>query len=174
MPKTLLSHRILVEKAMEFKDAATLIGAIVGAVTASANLWLSLRSKSDKIKVNYGPINPPIAPGHSMYVVSRCDHRVSLVDYGFVLKSRKLQSLRQLWTEEPGDENERVLISGQSTLEERGDIFSIEYQELRDEVIGAYAITASDDRISLGFRAGLSLQYRIILRLSLKFFRKMA
>ena len=61
----------------------TLIAAIIAAITSTISWWRGLHEKSDKIKVNFGAIQPPIAAGLGMHVISCADHAMTIQDYGF-------------------------------------------------------------------------------------------
>ena len=159
---------------MEMKDLITLVGVVVGAIIGFVNLWITIRTKTDKFRVKYGSLRPPLSSGHSMYVVSCCDHQICLADYGFILRSGRLLSLPQLWIDEPNDKWSSPLIDGSSVLEKRGDIFSVSYQELHDEVVGAYCQSAAQDRPRVGFRHDISKWSRLVISIRTVFAPNMA
>ena len=128
----------------------TLVGAVIAAGASSLNLWWQFAQKGDKIKVGFGPLRPKIEPGYWLYVVSLRDHQMILADYGFISESGGLLSLPQLCSDEPFD---TALICGGTTFfDKRGGLFEVSVGDLRDNQIGAFAITARQKRYTLGFR----------------------
>lgn len=86
----------------------TSIGVVIAAGVSILNFRYSLSAKSDKIKVGFGPIRPPLAPGDWLYVVSRRDHSMTLRDYGFIDNEGGLHSLPDMYANEPGMHDEVV------------------------------------------------------------------
>lgn len=134
----------------ELQKWITLGGAVIAAVASLLNLWWTHSTKVDRIKVGFGPLEPPIEPGDWMYVESRSDHKITLKDYGFIGATGNLLSLPDLLVNEPGH-HEEIVSRGAASLEKRGDLFEIGNIELRDEQIGAFAITVGQERYVLGF-----------------------
>ena len=131
----------------------TLIAAIIAAITSTSNWWRGLHEKSDKIKVNFGAIQPPIAPGLGMHVISCADHAMTIQDYGFFDSQGRLLSIPDMLANNECDDG--ICFGGATFLEERGSIFEISYVLLRDRQIGAYAKTAGQDSPLLRFRPGV-------------------
>ena len=146
----------------EMQKWATLAGAVGAAAAASLNLWWTYKAKDDKIKVGLDPLNPQMEPGYFLHVVSRADHPMELLDRGFVDSRGRLLSLPQLWANEPGDD--RPSIEGSALLERRNASF-VTGLRLRDEQIGAYAITTSQTCRTLAFRHDVPWPMRFLLRL---------
>src|SRR5438045_381210 len=87
----------------ETQKWVTLVGAVGAAAAASLNLWWTYKAKDDKIKVGLDPLTPQVEPGYFLNVVSRADHPMRLLDWGFVDVRGRLLSLPQLSADEPGD-----------------------------------------------------------------------
>lgn len=122
------------------------IGATVLAAGAGV---LKFREKADKIKVTDGTISPQSNPGEFLNVVSRCDHSVQLADYGYVMRTGKLFSILDYEANWP--DNEQRLVYGSSFLECRNASFETG-MTLRDQAVGVYAITTSQNQPTIGFR----------------------
>lgn len=113
-------------------------------------MWTNFRENTDKIKVCFGPLKPPIDPGYGLHIINKSNHPIHLKDYGLIDESGKLLSLPQLFTDEP-ESQEHVLVRGKSFLASRGEIYEIGPIALRDKQIGTFAIAAGQKRLSLGF-----------------------
>jgi hypothetical protein len=150
----------------EIQKWVALAGAVIAAIASGVNLWWTHGAKVDKIKVNFGSSQPPISPAYSLYVVSQSDHKIVLVDYGFINASGALLSVPQLHVDEPDFGGAGLEGLGSSTLETRGVIFEPGAVELRDSQIGAYARTASGHR-SYGFDFGVAWYKKLWLKFRL-------
>jgi len=150
-------------------DAIQKWGTVIGAVIAVSAFALNLRSKSDKIKIDFGPTYPPISPGESLHVLSCSDHRMKLKDYGFIDRSGAMLSLPALDAFESRPEDDHVPVSGSSSLEKRGDIFEIGPVRLRDKQIGAYAITVGQRFRRTAFHGDIGLPMRLWLKIKIAF-----
>lgn len=51
------------------KEWFTLLAAFVAALTSTISWWKGLNEKNYNIKVNFGAIQPPIAPGLGLHVI---------------------------------------------------------------------------------------------------------
>jgi hypothetical protein len=142
-----------------------LTSAVIAAVVSSWNLWTKFRENEDKIKVGFGPLEPPIEPGYWLHVISKSNYPMSLKDYGFINESGKLLSLPQLDADEPPDEN--VCIRGKSFFNQRGDLFETGPIILRDKQIGAFAIIVGQERSTLNFQYGMPFYKRFWIRLKI-------
>ena len=87
-----------------------------------------------------------------------------LKDYGFINKSGRLLSLPQLWTDEP-EPDENIGVRGKPYFTQHGDLFETGPIVLRDEQIGAFAITAGQKRHILDFGDDVPLYKRLRIRL---------
>lgn len=145
----------------EAQKWVTLVGAVAAAVAASLNLWWTYKAKDDKIKVGLDPLGPQIEPGYFLHVVSRVDHPVQLLDWGFVDGRGRLLSVPQLSADEPMD---HISVVGSALLETRNSSFATGLQ-LRDRQIGAYAITTAQTRRTVAFRHDVQWHTRSLLRL---------
>lgn len=145
----------------------TLGGAVIAAVASVVNLWWTHRTNLDRLTVTFGSLSPPLAPGEALYIVSQSDHRVSLSDYGFISTSGGLLSYPLLEVAEPGDEYHCVTVRGKSAFEKRGDLFEIGSVPLGGELIGAYAVSAGSERMTLGFRYDLPFWKRCFIRMKI-------
>lgn len=143
----------------------TLAGAVIAAGASSWNMWTNFRENTDKIKVRFGALKPPIDPGYALYIINKSNHPIHLKDYGFIDESGKLLSLPQLFTDEP-ESQDHVLVRGKSFLASRGEMYEIGPIVLRDQQSGAFAITAEQKRYTLGFRNDVSLYKRLWIMLN--------
>lgn len=151
----------------EITKWVTLAGAVIGGVTGAMTYWSKATEKRDRIKVSFGPLTPPIAPGESLYVVSQSDHKLQLRDYGFIDKNGRLLSLPDMWANSFDDDGDGSATRGSTSLVTRNDIWEVAYVRLRDEQIGAYAITVSQTMRRLDFHDNLPKYRRFYLRLKI-------
>lgn len=148
----------------ELQQGATLVAAVIAAIASVLNL----RSKSDRIKVVFGHLYPPLDPGEALYVVSRRDHQMKLRDYGFIDNKGALLSLPQYYAYEwEGDDD--VPIDGRSHFEKRGEIFQFGPAQFRHKQIGAFAITAGQRFRRVAFHADVPWHVRLRLRFKIAF-----
>jgi len=145
----------------------TLAGAVIGGVTGVLTYWTKITEKHDRIKVCFGSLNPPTAPGESLHVLSQSDHRLQLRDYGFIDERGRLLSLPDLWASEFDDERDETSTRGSTTLEKRGDIWEVAYVTLKGRQIGAYAVTVGQTSKSIHLRHEIPIYRRWYLRLKI-------
>lgn len=145
----------------------TIAGAVIAALVSSAYLWLKFREKTDKIKVGVDPLEPPIEPGYWLNVVSLSDHQMNLKDYGFIDETGRLFSLPQHWADEPIND-ERIVIRGNRSFTQRGDLFEVGNIELRNNPVGAFAITVGQSYYTLGFRYDISWCKQLWMRIKVR------
>lgn len=144
----------------------TLGGAVIAAVASALNLWWTYRAKADKIKVSFGSMHPSIAPGYWLHVVSLSEHQMFLRDYGFITEGGTLLSLPDLIAHDIGEDLE-VISSAKSSLDKRGEIFEIGNIILRDNQIGAYAVTAGQEHPTLGFAYDVRWYKRALINIKI-------
>lgn len=145
----------------------TLAGAVAGGVTGVLGYWEKINEKSDRIKVRFGPLHPPIAPGESLHVLSQSDHQLQVHDYGFIDERGRLLSLPDLWANTFDDQEDGTATRGKTTLEKRGDIWEVAYVTLRDKQIGAYAKTVGQTSRSVDISRSIPKYKRWYLRLKI-------
>jgi hypothetical protein len=148
----------------EITKWVTLAGAVVGGITGALTYWTKFTEQRDRITVRLGALSPPVAPGEALHVLSRSDHQVRLRDYGFIDENGRLLSIPDLMTNDPFDQNDGVMTSGQTILEKRGDIWEIAYVRLRDKQIGAFAITVGQTSRSIDLSDAIPMYHRLYLR----------
>lgn len=75
------------------KDWGTFLGAVIGAIAATATLWKQVTPPRDKIHVAAGTIQPTVwSHGEDLYIVNVGPHPVDVQDYGAILFNGKLMS----------------------------------------------------------------------------------
>lgn len=147
---------LLVSASNDIQKCARLISAVIAVLTPFAVGWAKFHKKNDKIKVRFGPLEPPLDPGYWLHVINQSSHAIYLKDYGFVDKLGRLLSLPELNSNEPELElYKNIFIRGTYSLDKRGDLFEIGPFLLGNEQIGAFAITAGQKRNTI------DLQYDI-------------
>ena len=147
------------------KDNLTLVGAVIAAATGIANLLWQWKDRHDKILVRCGSLYTIIDEYDSLYVVNVGKTPVQLRNYGFVLTSGHLMSIpfhleyegldrEPAYTYQKG--NLRILPSESFEV-------GVEY---RGQVLGVWAITATQQRPRLAFFHATPLWKRSWLTLS--------
>jgi len=132
-------------------QVVTMFGAIIAAVAAFTNLWLTYFDRRDAIYVRYGQHTPIATPAAGLYVVNTGKHPVYISDFGFIGSDGKLFSIP--WYHESmamhdGDDSNSYYV-GTTTIAPH-DFFSIGLT-YKPEIIGVYAITSTQNirRVSM-------------------------
>lgn len=132
-------------------EQITMISAIIAALAAALNLWLTYFDRRDAIYVKYGQHTPIPTPTAGLYVVNTGKHPVHLSDFGFIGADGKLFSIpwaiQDIEMYDGVDPN--AYRAGTTTIEPH-DLFSIGITH-KPVVIGAYAITTTQSirRVSM-------------------------
>lgn len=121
----------------------TLIGAVIAALAASYNIWLTYSNGRDSILVKCGFHMPTSSPATALHVVNTGKHTVKLYDYGFIEESGLLFSIpfdigMDPWSHEADDYKYRY---GTMTIQPH-DLFC-EGITFNPEIVGVYAMTVS-------------------------------
>lgn len=121
----------------------TLVGAVIAAIAALYNIWLTYSNSRDSILVKAGTHTAIATPATGLYVVNTGKHPVYVSDFGFVQPNGKLFSIPWYHETEGLQEGEdyHEYNVGTTSIEPH-DLFSIgiSYQP---EIIGVYAITST-------------------------------
>ena len=151
----------------EFTDYVTLAGAVVAAVAGVWNLIFQMRGKRDLFLVRLGSLAPAIEEETMLSVVSRSDHPIRLIDWGFIEANGSFTSFI-LEMEVGGLHSEEITARGTPRLENFGQHFETGYVR-RESPMGAYAISATQRRPVLTFDAEMPIWRRGWIRLRLVF-----
>jgi hypothetical protein len=152
---------------------AALAGVISGIVSKLIELWWRWGDKRDKIQVVAGPTSLKFGHFKSLYVVSKSDHLVEVVEYGFVLNNTDLFSIpNYLVNFEPYDVEDFAPTQGTRKLERRGQRYEISLEPPAREfpVIAVYARTATQRHVQIAFprRSLTPLTLRLWTRLKIR------
>lgn len=139
------------------RDWLTFAAALGAGITGALNLWWKATEKEDKIHVGMYTLGAENIPQTMLHVVSRCDHAVVVVDYGFIRESGELVSLPEIWEEDPNDED--ALVRGSATLSKRNESYEVG-TEINWRAIGCYARTSAQRRPRLAFRQDVPIRKR--------------
>jgi hypothetical protein len=151
----------------EFTDYATLAGAVIAAGAGVWNLVIQMRGKHDQFFVRLGSLSPAIEEETILSVVSRSDHTVRLIDWGFIEANGSFTSLILEW-EVGGLHSEEITSRGTSLLESFGQHFETGYVR-REMPLGAYAISATQWRPKITFDPAMPVWRRVWIRFRLVF-----
>jgi hypothetical protein len=145
----------------------TAIGALIAAATGIWNLGLLLRGKRDCFIVGLGSVSPNIDREETMHVISRSEHSVKLVDWGFIEADGTFRSVPMDW--EAGSlRNEEIRSGGSSNLASFGDHFETGYVR-PDPPHGAFARSITQHRPRLCFDPSMPHYKRLRIRARLCF-----
>lgn len=151
----------------EFNDYVTLAGAVIAATAGVWNLILQIRGKRDLFLVRLGSLAPAIEEETMLSVVSRSDHPIRLIDWGFIEANGSFTSFILEW-EVGGLHSEEITARGTPRLENFGQHFETGYVR-RESPMGAYAISATQRRPVITFDTGMPIWQRGWIRLRLVF-----
>jgi len=132
-------------------EKITMFSAIIAAIAAALNLWLTYFDRRDAIYVKYGQHTPIATPAAGLYIVNTGKHPVYISDFGFIEPDGTLFSIPSYNENEPMMEefDSNAYHSGTTTIAPH-DLFSIgiSYQP---EIIGVYAKTSTQSipRVSM-------------------------
>jgi len=149
----------------EFTDYVTLAGAVVAAVAGVWNLIFQMRGKRDLFLVRLGSLSPAIEEETMLSVVSRSDHPIRLIDWGFIEANGSFTSFILEW-EVGGLHSEEITARGAPRLENFGLHFETGYVR-RESPSGAYAISATQRRPVITFDTGMPMWRRGWIRMRL-------
>lgn len=147
---------------------ATLVAAIIAAITSTISWWRGFFDKDDKIKVSWGAITPPIAPGYGMHITSCAEHVMTIHDYGFFDNQGRLLSIPNMLANHECDDG--ICSAGSTLMERRGATYELSYVVLRDSQIGAYAKTTGQNIPKLCFVTDVKWYLRWWIGLKIRFF----
>ena len=142
-----------------FADGVTFIATFVAALTGIVNFAILVRGKRDRYKVRPCSLFSFICQQRIMSVVSMSDHKISIVDYGFINEDGTLDSIPytgEIDTPEALD----MFIHGNNIGMQYNDYFESGYNK-HDNSIGAYAISATQRYPRLAFSRGSSYLARL-------------
>jgi hypothetical protein len=132
-------------------ELLTMFGAVIAAIAAVVNLWLTFFDRRDAIYVKYGQHTPITSPATGLYIVNTGKHPVYISDFGFIRENGKLLSIPYLEQTEPdpNDFDPHYYCVGTTTIAPH-DLFSIGITYV-EPIIGVYAITSTQSmmRISM-------------------------
>lgn len=151
----------------EFTDFVTLTGAVIAAGAGVWNLVIQIRGKRDLFLVRLGSLAPAIEEETMLSVVSRSDHPIRLIDWGFVEANGSFTSFILEW-EIGGLHSEEITARGAPSLEKFGQYFETGYVR-REGPLGAYAISATQRRPVITFDIGMPMWRRGWIRTRLLF-----
>lgn len=151
----------------ELTDAVTLLGAVTAAAAGVWNLILQMRGKRDLFLVRLGSLAPAIEEETMLSVVSRSDHPIRLIDWGFIEANGSFTSFILEW-EVGGLQSEEITARGTPRLENFGQHFETGYVR-RESPLGAYAVSATQRRPVITFDAGMPMWRRGWIRMRLLF-----
>lgn len=151
----------------EFTDYVTLAGAVIAATAGVWNLILQIRGKRDLFLVRLGSLAPAIEEETMLSVVSRSDHPIRLIDWGFIEANGSFTSFILEW-EVGGLHSEEITARGTPRLENFGQHFETGYVR-RESPMGAYAISATQRKPVLTFDTEMPIWRRGWIRLRLVF-----
>lgn len=145
----------------------TLIGAVVAAVSGVWALIIQLRGVRDEILVSLGTLSPEAIPETMMNVVSKSDHPIRVVDFGFIDLNGRLVSI-PLEIDLLNLHSDEVERYGSPILNRRGDSFQVGYC-MAHGVLGCYARTSLQTRpcMAFGFDTSLVKRARISIKVYL-------
>lgn len=128
-----------------------MFGALIAAVAAVVNLWLTFFERRDSIYVKHGSHTPLATPTAGLYIVNTGKHPVYISDFGFITPDGKLFSVpwyNETEAYQDGDDPNAYYV-GTTTIAPH-NLFSagITYSS---EIIGVYAITSTQNikRVSM-------------------------
>lgn len=151
----------------DLTDYVTLVGAVIAAAAGVWNLLLQMRGKRDRFLVRLGAMSPTIEEETMMSVVSRSDHPIRLIDWGFIEANGSFTSFLLEW--EVGDlQSEEITSRGTARLESFGQHFETGYVR-RERALGAYAISATQRRPVVTFDTGMPMWRRGWIHMRLLF-----
>ena len=151
----------------EFTDYVTLAGAVVAAVAGVWNLIFQMRGKRDLFLVRLGSLSPAIEEETMLSVVSRSDHPIRLIDWGFIEANGSFTSFILEW-EVGGLHSEEITSRGTSQLASFGEHLETGYVR-RQMPLGAYAMSATQSRPIITFDTAMPMWRRGWIRLRLLF-----
>jgi hypothetical protein len=151
----------------ELTDYVTLVGAVIAAAAGVWNLLLQMRGKRDRFLVRLGAMSPTIEEETMMSVVSRSDHPIRLIDWGFIEANGSFTSFILEW-EVGGLHSEEITARGAPRLENFGLHFETGYVR-RESPMGAYAISATQSRPIVTFDTSMPFWRQVWIRLRLVF-----
>lgn len=151
----------------DFTDYTTFIGAVIAAIAGVWNLVIQMRGKRDNFLVRLGSLSPDMEPETKMCVVSRSDHPIRLIDWGFIESDGVFRSLIVEW-EIGGLLSHEITQKGNFRLESFGQYYETGYQRIQIPM-GAYAISATQRIPIITFDSGMPMWRRIWIRLRLFF-----
>jgi hypothetical protein len=144
------------------------VGAMVGGLISWAvTWWWKVRELRDSILVRYGSIRYEERPGFAMHVIGRRSHQMVLADYGFVLCDGRLVSLPMHWEEMSGESSEDATL-GSTTFNVLNDSYGVWVSLKDDGIVGAYARTTTQRRVTIDFRSWDSPSWRMRLKVRMR------
>lgn len=145
---------------LNLSDFGILISAIGGIII----IYEKIFERRDRFVVSFGSYRPEMDARDSMFIVSKSFQPLSIRNYGFIKKNGSLESI--FWIGECASDCDNY------DIERRGSSEHMEYNQVfelkcytSEEVIGAFALGASQKFPRLSF----SCNARIAQRLSLRF-----
>ncbi len=150
---------------MDVKESVTVVGAVIAAISSCWNLWLQLRKKRDRFRVELGGISPANRRETLLNVVNLGDSPIHLDDYGFIESNGFFSSILSdvaNYELEPGD----VVSSGLTLLQSHGDAFEVGYVR-GESPIGAFAKSRTRKRARIAFSHETPWHLRLRIRVRL-------
>lgn len=129
---------------------ATLVGAVIAALTGLQSFFWQFLDRRDRIMVKHDTFRPSSFPGQGLFVVNKSKHLVELHDYGFVLPNGEFFSLPWYFENEGIPDQVEATFVGTSALEPRAR-FEVYVDLVNLESVGAYARTTTQNRPSVNF-----------------------
>lgn len=149
------------------KDWITLVSAIIAAVASASSLRLQLRGKHDSFTVGLDDLFPNVREESMMHVVSRSDHPITIVDWGFINELGLFESIPfDLETFEL--HLHELAGNGSHELTGYGSRFTAGYVR-RNPPHGAYAKSSLQKRPVVYLSSAMRWRDRVRLRLKLIF-----
>ena len=149
------------------KDWITLVSAIIAACASAWSLWLQLRGKHDNFTVGLDDLYPTIREESMMHVVSRSDHPITIVDWGFINELGLFESI-PLDLETLELHSQELAGHGSNELAGYGARFTAGYTR-RKTPLGAFAKSSLQKRPVVYLSPAMPWLDRARLRLKLIF-----
>ncbi len=122
-----------------------MIGAVIAAVAAAFNLWLTFYDRRDSILVRYGSHTPIETSCEGLYIVNTGKHPVYISDFGFITPSGELFSIPlydQMEACYQGEDPNAYYIGTRNIAPHEFFSIGISYNE---KILGVYAITSTQN-----------------------------
>ena len=134
-------------------------GAIIAGLTGLYTLYLKHRDENQRLRVGLGPIHARISPATEMYAINHGMRKVELADYGFI------QDRGQLFSAPIEAELEPQAWGGKPSFSlEHLEHLCVGFEGYRNvEVIGAYAMSATNRKLWITFSKEVSLWKKVWL-----------